>query len=135
MTRTYTTQRQRAATRVSALDRARTVRKKKPYKILLEAVTQEKKKLRSVVSDPSDFSATQCKYLTAAQMTYRPDPPTGYMYVPLGNRDITEFCKEKCRERNREAHIVSVRSIFLYHAHPSNTCTGKAQEAAVRDSK
>lgn len=90
MTRTYTTQRQRAATRVSALDRARTVRKKKPYKILLEAVTQEKKKLRSV-------------------MTYRPDPPTGYMYVPLGNRDITEFCKEKCRERNREAHIVSAK--------------------------
>lgn len=51
MTRIYTTQRQRAATRGSALDRVRTVRKKKPYKILLEAVTQEKKKLRSIVSD------------------------------------------------------------------------------------
>lgn len=46
-------------------------------------------------------------------MTYRPDPPTGYMYVPLGNRDITEYCKEKCRERDREAHIVSVRSACL----------------------
>lgn len=58
-------------------------------------------------------------------MTYRPDPPTGYMYVPLGNRDITEYCKEKCRERNLEAHIVSVSSIspnptLILQAHRQN---------------
>jgi hypothetical protein len=33
----------------SGLDRARAVRKKKPYKVVLEIVTEEKKKLRSVV--------------------------------------------------------------------------------------
>lgn len=50
MTRVHRTHPQPAAQRSAMLDRPRAaVRKKKPYKIVLEAVTQEKRKLRSIV--------------------------------------------------------------------------------------
>jgi hypothetical protein len=47
MTRVY---RERAA-----LDRTKAVHRKKPYKVVMESVTQEKKKLRSVVSNPGEY--------------------------------------------------------------------------------
>jgi hypothetical protein len=55
MTRVHSHRSQYAAHHASAHDRPRAIRKKKPYKILLEAVTQEKKKLRSAVRRPSDY--------------------------------------------------------------------------------
>ncbi|KAH7116063.1 hypothetical protein B0J11DRAFT_539080 [Dendryphion nanum] len=74
----------------SALDRTKAARKKKPYKVVMEVVTQEKKKLRSV-------------------MTYTANAPSGYTFVPLGNPDLTEYCKETCRRRNLTAHIVTAQ--------------------------
>ncbi|KAF1964460.1 hypothetical protein BU23DRAFT_492578 [Bimuria novae-zelandiae CBS 107.79] len=67
-----------------------TVRKKKPYKIVLEAVTQEKRKLKS-------------------SLTYHDQAPPGFGYVPVGHPDITEWCKEQCRQRNLDVHIVSAK--------------------------
>jgi hypothetical protein len=50
MTRVHHARPQNAPYRSAALDQARAaVKKKKPYKIVLEAVTQEKKKLHSIV--------------------------------------------------------------------------------------
>ncbi|KAI4952251.1 hypothetical protein J4E91_003713 [Alternaria rosae] len=64
MTRVYHPRAQQAPQRGTALDQSRAaIRKKKPYKIVLEAVTQEKKKLHSIAkpknkthSDPEKLS-------------------------------------------------------------------------------
>jgi hypothetical protein len=56
MTRVYHARAQQAPQRSATLDHSRaTIKKKKPYKILLEAVTQEKKKLHSIVRRRRDF--------------------------------------------------------------------------------
>ncbi|KAF2019965.1 hypothetical protein BU24DRAFT_419573 [Aaosphaeria arxii CBS 175.79] len=75
---------------LSTVDRAKAARKKKPYKVVMEVVTQEKKKLRSV-------------------MAYSAESPPGYTFVPLGHPELTEYCKERCRQRNLEAHIVTAQ--------------------------
>lgn len=50
MTRVHHVRPQHATPRSTILDQPRAVaKKKKPYKIVLEAVTQEKKKLHSIV--------------------------------------------------------------------------------------
>lgn len=49
---------QQGASRAMALDKTRAaVKKKKPYKIVLEAVTQEKKKLHSIVRSLQSYQA------------------------------------------------------------------------------
>ncbi|KAF2708926.1 hypothetical protein K504DRAFT_408226 [Pleomassaria siparia CBS 279.74] len=88
MTRVYPIRRQ--PHRASALDRSRIIRKKKPYKVVLEAVTQERKKLHSFT-------------------TYRENAPPGYVFVPVGHPDLTEYCKDRCREWNLDAIIVSAK--------------------------
>ena len=56
MTRVYHPRAQQPPQRGSTLDQLRAaVKKKKPYKIVLEAVTQEKKKLHSIVRRRRDF--------------------------------------------------------------------------------
>ncbi|KAL5422705.1 hypothetical protein PMIN05_012485 [Paraphaeosphaeria minitans] len=67
-----------------------TLRKKKPYKIVLEAITQEKRKLKS-------------------SLTYHDAAPPGFGYIPVGHPEITEWCKEQCRQRNLDVHIVSAK--------------------------
>ncbi|EON61112.1 hypothetical protein W97_00323 [Coniosporium apollinis CBS 100218] len=64
--------------------------KKKPYKVVLESVTQEKKKLRTSLS-------------------YNAQAPVGYTFVPAGTPDLTAYCKEVCRKRNLNVFIVSVK--------------------------
>ncbi|KAF2838842.1 hypothetical protein M501DRAFT_934488 [Patellaria atrata CBS 101060] len=78
---------------------ALTNRKKKPYKIVFESVTQEKKKLRSAVS-------------------YNAQAPLGYTFVPAGTPDLTEYCKELCRTRGKEVHIVSAAPKNRAHNNP-----------------
>ncbi|USP76020.1 hypothetical protein yc1106_03294 [Curvularia clavata] len=72
------------------LEQTRAVpRKKKPYKVVLEAVTQEKRRLHSI-------------------LTYTSNAPTGFGFIPAGYPEFTEWCKEQCRQRNLDVHIVSV---------------------------
>ncbi|KAI9727477.1 MAG: hypothetical protein M1828_006419 [Chrysothrix sp. TS-e1954] len=61
---------------------------KKPYKVVLESVTQEKKKLNSLVS-------------------YSSRAPPGFTFVPIGAPEITEYCKELSRKQERDVYIVS----------------------------
>ena len=42
------------------------------------------------------------------QLTYGSDAPAGFGFVPAGHPEITEWCKEQCRQRNLDVHIVSV---------------------------
>ncbi|KAF2829431.1 hypothetical protein CC86DRAFT_286796 [Ophiobolus disseminans] len=91
---------QHAAHRSTTLDRPRTVvKKKKPYKIVLEAVTQEKKRLHST-------------------LTYASNAPKGFGFVPAGHPEFTEWCKEQCRQRNLDVLIVSAKPKNKMHTDP-----------------
>jgi hypothetical protein len=93
----------------AALDRPRAVskKKKKPYKIVLEAVTQEKRKLQSIVRQICGLLEWY-SLLTSFQVSYHDQAPPGFGYIPVGYPEITEWCKEQCRQRNLDVHIVSV---------------------------
>jgi hypothetical protein len=41
-------------------------------------------------------------------LTYHDQAPPGFGYIPVGYPEITEWCKEQCRQRNLDVHIVSV---------------------------
>ncbi|KAI9655348.1 MAG: hypothetical protein M1821_005495 [Bathelium mastoideum] len=81
---------ERAARHHSAIPSLPQARKqKKPYSIVYEDVTQQKKKLRSS---------------TTAQLR----PPAGYTFVPAGKYpDLTERCKEFSRKNGAKVYVVS----------------------------
>ncbi|KAK2873658.1 hypothetical protein FQN49_002191 [Arthroderma sp. PD_2] len=58
------------------------------HKIILESVTQEKKKLRSAIS-------------------FESKPPPGYTFIPAGNPAFTNGCKELCRKDGFKVYTVS----------------------------
>jgi len=94
---------QRAPQRSAPLDQARAAlrkKKKNPYKIVLEAVTQEKKKLQAI-------------------LTYASNAPAGFGFVPAGHPEFTEWCKEQCRQRNFDVHIVSAKPKNKTHTDPA----------------
>ncbi|CAO2654776.1 Nn.00g115090.m01.CDS01 [Neocucurbitaria sp. VM-36] len=100
MTRVRHARPQDGPQRSGPLDQSRAaLKKKKPYKIVLEAVTQEKKKLHSI-------------------LTYASNAPTGFGFIPAGHPDFTEWCKEQCRQRNLDVHIVSAKPKNKMHADP-----------------
>ncbi|RMZ72720.1 Coiled-coil domain-containing 25 [Pyrenophora seminiperda CCB06] len=94
---------QRAPQRSATLGQSRAAlrkKKKNPYKIVLEAVTQEKKRLHSI-------------------LTYASNAPSGFGFVPAGHPEFTEWCKEQCRQRNLDVHIVSAKPRNRMHADPA----------------
>ncbi|TKA80411.1 hypothetical protein B0A49_01188 [Cryomyces minteri] len=63
-------------------------RKNKQYKVVLESVTQEKRKLHSInVSDAR--------------------VPPGYTYIPVGHPEFSECCKELSRVKGLPVYVVS----------------------------
>ncbi|CAI7642877.1 unnamed protein product [Penicillium manginii] len=64
-------------------------RRARKHKVIMESVTQEKKKLQSVIS----FEARA---------------PTGYTFIPAGNPHLTTACKERCRKEGSQIYAVSV---------------------------
>ncbi|KAH7398290.1 hypothetical protein BKA66DRAFT_452782 [Pyrenochaeta sp. MPI-SDFR-AT-0127] len=100
MTRVHHVRPQQAPQRSVTFEQSRAaLKKKKPYKIVLEAVTQEKKKLHSI-------------------LTYASNAPTGFGFIPAGHPEFTEWCKEQCRQRNLDVHIVSAKPKNKMHADP-----------------
>ncbi|CAI6332570.1 unnamed protein product [Periconia digitata] len=81
-------------------DRQRSVRKKKDFKVVLEAVTEQKRKLHTV-------------------STYVDRPPKGYGFIPVGFGEFTDWCREQCRQRGRDVHIVSAAPHNRSHADPT----------------
>ncbi|EKG13004.1 protein of unknown function DUF2293, partial [Macrophomina phaseolina MS6] len=76
-------------------------KKKNGYKVVLESVTQKKKKLR--------LSAT-----------FDQNPPPGYTFVGFGDAKLTSQCKEFCRKRGELAYSVS--------APPKNNATADPEK-------
>ncbi|KAK2731762.1 hypothetical protein FQN57_003176 [Myotisia sp. PD_48] len=58
------------------------------HKVILESVTQERKKLRSVIS-------------------FETRPPPGYTFITAGNPSFTSGCKELCRKNGSRVYTVS----------------------------
>ncbi|KAF5860844.1 hypothetical protein ETB97_000996 [Aspergillus alliaceus] len=72
----------------------RTTRK---HKVIMESVTQEKKKLRSVIS-------------------FEAKAPPGYTFIPAGNPQLTSACKELCRKDGLKVFAVTTTP----HMHTHN---------------
>lgn len=66
-----------------------TKRSLRKHKVILESITQEKKKLRSVIS-------------------FEAKPPPGYTFIPAGNPQLTGACKELCRNDGLKVYAVTV---------------------------
>ncbi|PKY00949.1 hypothetical protein P168DRAFT_330241 [Aspergillus campestris IBT 28561] len=58
------------------------------HKVVLESVTQEKRKLRSVIS-------------------FEANAPPGYTFIPAGNPQLTTACKESCRKDGLKVFAVT----------------------------
>ncbi|OGM43787.1 hypothetical protein ABOM_006910 [Aspergillus bombycis] len=78
------------ARRASSRAAQRAARK---HKVIMESVTQEKKKLRSVVCCIISFEAKA---------------PPGYTFIPAGNPQLTSACKEVCRKDGLKVFAVTV---------------------------
>ncbi|KAJ5622825.1 hypothetical protein N7490_011430 [Penicillium lividum] len=76
-------------------------RRARKHKVIMESVTQEKKKLRSVVRVSLCFEAKA---------------PMGYTFIPAGNPILTTACKERCRKEGSQIHAVSTTP----HMHTHN---------------
>ncbi|KAL2837413.1 hypothetical protein BJY01DRAFT_45584 [Aspergillus pseudoustus] len=63
-------------------------RNSRKHKVILESVTQAKKKLRSVIS-------------------FEAKAPPGYTFIPAGNPHFTTACKELCRKDGMKVYAVS----------------------------
>ncbi|KAK5019308.1 hypothetical protein LTR60_001166 [Cryomyces antarcticus] len=75
-------------------------RKNKQYKVVLESVTQEKRKLHSInVSDAR--------------------VPPGYTYIPVGHPEFSECCKELSRVKGLPVYVVSLRDFYVEPTHAS----------------
>ncbi|TKA73482.1 hypothetical protein B0A49_04206 [Cryomyces minteri] len=76
-------------------------RKNKQYKVVLESVTQEKRKLHSInVSDAR--------------------VPPGYTYIPVGHPEFSECCKELSRVKGLPVYVVSLRDVYVEPTHASH---------------
>ncbi|GLA23233.1 hypothetical protein CBS76997_603 [Aspergillus niger] len=67
------------------------------HRVILESVTQEKKKLRSVIS-------------------FEAKAPPGYTFIPAGNPQLTTACKELCRKDGLKVFAVTTTP----HMHTHN---------------
>jgi hypothetical protein len=68
--------------------------------------------------------------LTFFQLTYHDEAPPGFGYIPVGHPEMTEWCKEQCRQRNLDVHIVSVSTIVLVLLSSRNSNTYRRNHAA-----
>ncbi|KAI9884654.1 MAG: hypothetical protein M1823_003574 [Watsoniomyces obsoletus] len=79
----------RASARTQAHPNQSLVKKHKPHKIVFESVTQQKKKLRTIIS-------------------FHSNPPAGFTFVPAGHHpQLTQQCKEVSRLGGHKVYIVS----------------------------
>ncbi|RAK93609.1 hypothetical protein BO79DRAFT_186220 [Aspergillus costaricaensis CBS 115574] len=72
-------------------------RNARKHRVILESVTQEKKKLRSVIS-------------------FEAKAPPGYTFIPAGNPQLTTACKELCRKDGLKVFAVTTTP----HMHTHN---------------
>ncbi|KAI9039526.1 DUF2293 domain-containing protein [Aspergillus affinis] len=66
------------------------------HRVIMESVTQEKKKLRSVIS-------------------FQAKAPPGYTFIPAGNPQLTTACKELCRKDGLKVFAVTTTPHMKTH--------------------
>ncbi|KAJ5437090.1 hypothetical protein N7445_007975 [Penicillium cf. griseofulvum] len=71
-------------------------RRARRHKVIMESVTQEKKKLRSVIC-------------------FEAQAPSGYTFIPAGNPQLTSTCKERCRDEGLQIYAVSTTPHHRHH--------------------
>ncbi|KAJ5160622.1 uncharacterized protein N7482_007626 [Penicillium canariense] len=71
-------------------------RRPRKHKVIMESVTQEKKKLRSVIC-------------------FEAQAPSGYTFIPAGNPLLTTACKERCRKDGLQVYAVSTTPHMRTH--------------------
>ena len=80
---------------------------KQAHKVVMESVTQGKKKLHSEVSNRmTDW--TGLELTRVAQLTFKTKPPAGYTFISAGNPELTNALKEFARQANEKIFAVSV---------------------------
>ncbi len=77
------------------------------HRVVLESVTQEKKKLRTVVSI-SSLMLHDSTNMPLVQLSFTARPPPGYTFIPAGHPELTSAMKEFARKGNHEIYAVSV---------------------------
>jgi hypothetical protein len=81
--------------------------KSRKHRVVIESVTQEKKKLRTVVSrDASNIALTTD--VQSMQLSFTASPPPGYTFIPAGHPELTAAMKEFARKGNHQIYAVSV---------------------------
>ena len=81
--------------------------KSRKHKVVIESITQEKKKLRTTVSG----IASETALITderALQLSFTATPPAGYTFIPAGHPELTAALKEFARKGNHQIYAVSV---------------------------
>ena len=90
------------------------VSKNQKHKVVLESVTQEKKKLRQVVSHKKEVFSVHVLIIDfAPKITFNAKPPLGYTFIPAGNPELTNALKEASRKNNAEVFTVTVRFLSI----------------------
>jgi hypothetical protein len=81
--------------------------KSRKHKVVIESVTQEKKKLRQVVSWAT-FNSVLSANMQLTQLSFTARPPPGYTFIPAGHPELTAAMKEFARKGNHKIYAVSV---------------------------
>ncbi len=94
---------------------------KAPYKVVFEQFTEKKKKLIKAVgpevASPVGYRAINT--VSSRQSSFSQAAPLGYTFIPAGDPQITNRCKDIARENGAKVYIVTVcvwsESFFLIH--------------------
>ena len=82
---------------------------KPAYRVVLEQVTQQKKKLVILVCIlHCNVSASPSKLPSFGQGSFKTEPPRGYTFVAAGDPQLTGRCKELARLDGAKVFVVSV---------------------------
>ncbi|KAI9773941.1 MAG: hypothetical protein M1840_006167 [Geoglossum simile] len=77
------------------------------YKVVYEAITQEKKKLHTGVRSSHPLHPTFPLLKSYIQSSFNRHPPPGFTFVLAGNPKLTARCKEYSRTEGRQIYTVS----------------------------
>lgn len=66
-------------------------------------------------------------------MTTDPDPPPGFEFLPIGNPELTNACKELSREQDAMILIVSVCSVHHLYLLRTAVFNGLARSQGAKD--
>lgn len=100
-------------------------RKVRTHKVVLESVTQQKRKLLSVVCS-CGVSVRVGHAEQPEQISFEAKAPRGYTFIPAGNPRLTTACKERCRKEGLRILAVTVRHKIILLISLLECCSSSA---------